>query len=204
MEPATTSRFGEDGARRQESKKSSAFFEPSYQQPQEEVAPEAVAHAPAEESSTLSEAAQYASDHGHGQDALNSPPPINLGINERNTSPVSRNSQDHVSQARRARHIPEPEPEPEFDLVYPIKEHLIIPELLASLLSFMPFSDLLALTSVSKAVRNLLEDKRELREEVLERYLGTVGYMRWDFGKKREPLVLTLRVCAFLFIGRHY
>jgi F-box domain len=204
MEPPTTSRFGEDGARRQESKKSSVFFEPSYQEPQEQAAPEAIAHAPAEEPSTLSEAAQYASDHGHGQEALNSPQSIGLGINERNTSPVSRSSHGHVSQAPQARHIPEPEPEPEFDLVYPIEEHLVIPELLASLLSFMPFSDLLALTSVSKAIRNLLEDKRELREEVLEQYLGTVGYMRWDFGKKREPLVLTLRVCPFFFFGRHY
>jgi hypothetical protein len=206
QEPAAASRVREDGARRQESKKSSVFFESGYQELQEKAAPEVPVHAPTEEPSTLSEAAQYASDHGHGQEALNPPQSLGFGIDERSTTPASRNSHDHyVAQGRRAHYIPEPDPEPEFDpdLVYPIKEHLAIPELLAPLVSFMTFSELLALTSVSKAIRNLLEDKRELREEVLERYLGTVGYMRWDFGKKREPLVLTLRVCLFLFVGRY-
>jgi hypothetical protein len=50
----------------------------------------------------------------------------------------------------------------------------------------------------------MLEDTRDLREEVLERYLGTVGYNRWDFGKKKEPLVLSLRVGIFLENGNSY
>jgi hypothetical protein len=99
----------------------------------------------------------------------------------------------------RSRYVPTPEPELDYDpdLIYPIEQHLSHPELLSSLLYFMQFPEVLSLSSVSKVIRNMLEDRRELREEVLERFLSTVGYTRWDFGKKREPLVLTLRVSKF-------
>jgi hypothetical protein len=104
------------------------------------------------------------------------------------------------NHTRMSQYVPTPEPEIDYDpdLIYPIEEHLSRPELLSVLLYYMQFSEVLALSSVSKVIRNMLEDRRELREEVLERFLGTVGYTRWDFGKKREPLVLTLRVSGIL------
>jgi hypothetical protein len=110
-----------------------------------------------------------------------------------------RSSRSHRIREPQPEPEPELEPEPEIDpnIVYPIERHLENPDLLACLLDYIQFSELLALSSSSKTIRNMLEDKRELREEVLERFLGTVGYMRWDFGKKREPLVLTLRVSHF-------
>ncbi|KAG8801069.1 hypothetical protein FRC17_006729 [Serendipita sp. 399] len=101
----------------------------------------------------------------------------------------------HVS--REANHQSQTEPEAETgegeEHFYPIEFHLGNPDLLKILLLFLEFPDILSITSVSKVIRNMVEDRRELREEILERFLNTVGYTRWDFGKKREPLVLTLR-----------
>lgn len=203
QESVTTSRVREEVARRESARKN---LEHGYKEERrqrveapvhvkQEVPPpqEPVAEA---YSSTMSEAARYASDHGHGSADMHSQQSIDAGMHERSAS-VSNNDRGYYApQPSRSRHIPNPEYEFDPDIIYPIEQHLAVPELLASSLLFLQFSDVLALTTVSKTIRNMLEDRKELREEILERFLGTVGYMRWDFGKKREPLVLTLRVCG--------
>ncbi|KAJ4488389.1 hypothetical protein J3R30DRAFT_929322 [Lentinula aciculospora] len=69
------------------------------------------------------------------------------------------------------------------------------PTLLSSLLGYLSYWDWCCLYGVSKKVRALFEHNREtaelLKEEVLERYLRTVGYNRWE--GDREPLILSLR-----------
>ncbi|KAG9039009.1 hypothetical protein FS842_003186, partial [Serendipita sp. 407] len=111
------------------------------------------------------------------------------------TQPSTRSPrQSHETQrTTRTEARSEEEQEEEEERFYPIESHLGNPELLKVLLLFVEFPDILSLSSISKVIRNMLEDRRELREEILERFLNTVGYVRWDFGKKREPLVLTLR-----------
>ncbi|KII85975.1 hypothetical protein PLICRDRAFT_303923 [Plicaturopsis crispa FD-325 SS-3] len=78
--------------------------------------------------------------------------------------------------------------EPEF---FPLSVFLAKPPLLLELLSYMSYFDWTVLSGVSKNIRNMLSVERELREEVLERYLSTVGYQRWDF-PTGEPLSLSL------------
>lgn len=80
------------------------------------------------------------------------------------------------------------------EVYYPIEEHLMDPTLLAALMPCIGFSEWAALSAISKKIREMVEERRELREVVLSRFLGTVGYVTWDFGKKREPLQLTLKV----------
>ena len=67
--------------------------------------------------------------------------------------------------------------------------------LLYSLLEYLTFFDWVMLYSVSKHLRKQLEDERDLREEVLERFLETVGYERWTWDEQ-EPLSLSLVVSA--------
>ena len=82
-------------------------------------------------------------------------------------------------------------------LYYPLDKHIKDPRLLEELLAYLSFHEFVALSSTSKRIHTMLEDRKELRETVLERFLGTVGYVRWDFGTK-EPLELTLKVCVRL------
>lgn len=65
--------------------------------------------------------------------------------------------------------------------------------LLYSLLEYLTFYDWIMLYSVSKYLRKQLEDERDLREEVLERFLETIGYERWIWDEQ-EPLSLSLMV----------
>ena len=65
--------------------------------------------------------------------------------------------------------------------------------LLYSLLEYLTFYDWVMLFSVSKHLRKQLENERDLREEVLERFLETVGYERWIWNEQ-EPLSLSLVV----------
>lgn len=89
----------------------------------------------------------------------------------------------------------QPEEEPKEPTFYPLEQHVAEPALLGLLVGYLPFSDWLALSSVSKTIRSLLYDDRELTERVLERYLRTVGYARWAFPES-EPIALTLAVCV--------
>ena len=80
-------------------------------------------------------------------------------------------------------------------LFYPLEKHISDPVLLEELLAYLSFQEFMALNSASKRIRKMLEDRKELREAVLDRYLATVGYTRWEFETK-EPLELTLKVCV--------
>jgi hypothetical protein len=82
------------------------------------------------------------------------------------------------------------EPEPYF---YPLELHLLHPQLLRALLQYLPFYDWCILQAVSKSLRSQLSHVTELREEILERYLSTIGYARWAW-EEDEPLVISLRV----------
>lgn len=78
---------------------------------------------------------------------------------------------------------------------YPIERHLTQPGLLRRVLQYITYADFLAMLALNRSVRHSLSDVRELCEEVLERYLRTVGYARWEFPQK-EPLTLTLKASA--------
>jgi hypothetical protein len=80
-------------------------------------------------------------------------------------------------------------------LFYPLEKHVNDPGLLEELLAYLSFQEFMTLSSTSKRIRTMLEDRKDLRETVLERFLVTVGYRRWGFEVK-EPLELTLKVCV--------
>lgn len=83
--------------------------------------------------------------------------------------------------------------EGEEDHPYPLELHLLHPQLLCALLQYLSFYDWCILQAVSKSLRSQLSHVKELKEEVLERYLSTIGYARWIWEEK-EPLVISLRV----------
>jgi hypothetical protein len=76
---------------------------------------------------------------------------------------------------------------------YPLELHLLHPQLLRSLLQYLSFYDWCILQGVNKSLRSQLNHAKELKEEVLERYLFTIGYARWIW-EEDEPLVVSLRV----------
>ncbi|KXN92047.1 hypothetical protein AN958_10034 [Leucoagaricus sp. SymC.cos] len=66
-------------------------------------------------------------------------------------------------------------------------------ELLKLLLEYLSFYDWCLLASVSRVIRVVMVQKKDAREEVLERFLGgTVGYRRWAW-EEQEPLGLSLQ-----------
>ena len=75
--------------------------------------------------------------------------------------------------------------------------------LLFNLLGYLSFYDWIVLSSISKQIRNQLQEERDLREEVLERYLDTIGYERWGWGEP-EPLALSLRVLFYFPLDLSY
>lgn len=79
---------------------------------------------------------------------------------------------------------------------YPLAEHLCNVELLAPLVIYLTFPEFYALWTSTKLVKGIVEDTDELREVVLERFLGPVGYKKWMFKERREPVTLTLMVSA--------
>lgn len=81
-------------------------------------------------------------------------------------------------------------PEPYF---YPLELHLLHPQLLRTLLQYLSFYDWCILQGTNKSLRSQLSHVRELKEEVLERYLSTIGYARWVW-EEDEPLPISLRV----------
>lgn len=74
---------------------------------------------------------------------------------------------------------------------YPIVSHLTDASLLPHLLTYLTFGDWCALYAANKEVRAVFES-RASREYVLEHFLGTVGYKRWNF-EWAEPLALSLK-----------
>lgn len=76
---------------------------------------------------------------------------------------------------------------------FPLDLYLSDPHLLSSLLAYLSFYDWCILSSVSKRIRLIFIQSNVLKEEVLERYLQTVGYSRWAWDVV-EPLPLSLTV----------
>lgn len=81
---------------------------------------------------------------------------------------------------------------------FPLARYLADPILLASLLSYFSFYEWCTLSSVSKEIAMSLAQRPGLREEVLERYLRTVGYARWTWDGA-DPLPLSLKVRTFIY-----
>jgi hypothetical protein len=88
-------------------------------------------------------------------------------------------------------------------IIFPLPKLASYPQLLANMLSYFSLWDWCTLSSVTKEIRILLVQKKELRDEVLERYLTTVGYLRWAWSEEREPLSLSLQVC-FVAVFFHF
>ncbi|ESK94515.1 hypothetical protein Moror_7982 [Moniliophthora roreri MCA 2997] len=74
---------------------------------------------------------------------------------------------------------------------FPLASFLEDPILLSSLITYLSYYEWCNLSSISKSIRTLLTSTRLLKEEILERYLHTVGYSRWVW-PEREPLSLSL------------
>jgi hypothetical protein len=87
------------------------------------------------------------------------------------------------------------------NFVFNLATLLSEPATLGCLLTYLSFYDWCMLCSVSNQIRALFGDRRELREEALERYLTTVGYARWT-SSEPEPLALSLMVCISIFASR--
>ena len=96
----------------------------------------------------------------------------------------------HLSQS-------ELEERPREPRCYPLAEHMRNAELLAPLVTHLTFPDFYALWNSTKLVWKFMEETPGLREIVLEKYLGSVGYRRWMFNERREPVSLSLKVCGF-------
>ncbi|KAF8992159.1 hypothetical protein BDQ17DRAFT_1332458 [Cyathus striatus] len=78
---------------------------------------------------------------------------------------------------------------------FSLTQFLADPHLLSTLLSFLSFYEWLVLSSASREIRIQLVQDSPLREEVLERYLRTVGYARWVWDEA-EPISLSLQDLA--------
>jgi hypothetical protein len=83
-------------------------------------------------------------------------------------------------------------PEPRF---YPLVAHFAHSILLEELLSYLTYYEWFVLASVSKEIRRTMY--KEGREQVLERYLQTVGYACWAWNPP-EPLKLQVEVGMLL------
>ena len=130
--------------------------------------------------------------------ALKTPVPTQNGLHGYDALHPSSNG--HVQEP--AEEQPQEPEEPAEPTFYPIQKHLMEASLLEALLPYLTMRDWNALTASNDAMRRAVEHKRELRELVLERFLGTVGYERWRWPTK-EHIMLTFRVsCLSHFICR--
>ncbi|KAG7441512.1 uncharacterized protein BT62DRAFT_923288 [Guyanagaster necrorhizus] len=82
------------------------------------------------------------------------------------------------------------------DQPFPLHTFLADPALLRNLLGYLGWWEWCVLGMVSQRVRNVLFESGpegdERREEVLERFLGGVGYRRWAWPDDPEPVRLTV------------
>ncbi|KAL0581549.1 hypothetical protein V5O48_000478 [Marasmius crinis-equi] len=74
---------------------------------------------------------------------------------------------------------------------FPLPLFVAEPALVSNLLSYLSFWEWCTLLCLSKGIRATLWESPQLKEEVLERYLDTVGYLRWTW-PEQEPLALSL------------
>lgn len=86
------------------------------------------------------------------------------------------------------------EPTPLPPTYFPIVAFMSDATLLPVILSYLSYSEWLALYSSSKQVQQLFQS-RILREFVLERFLSTVGYSKWGY-EWAEPTALSLRASS--------
>lgn len=124
-----------------------------------------------------------------GQWLEKAPPPA---VAEAVAQQLSKDSEQVEEQPR------EPTPPPTY---FPIMPLLSDANLLPLLLSYLSYSEWLALYSANKQVRELFQS-RILREFVLERYLSTVGYSKWDY-EWAEPLALSLKASSTPHLRLH-
>lgn len=154
----------------------------------------------------------YRSGHGYEHGRLSTSTPYGASVSGSGSVSVSGSEDQRRSRSSRMRSLgsqevlsSEVETVPEDDedwSSYPLVKHLSEPSLLAALLNELSFPEWMALWSLSKEVRTMLEQVRELREEVLERYLGIVGYVRWRWEPQTpEPFRLTLKELAMYMRG---
>ena len=102
-----------------------------------------------------------------------------------------RNNRERHHRHESRQEVQEPPREPRY---YPLAEHLCNAELLAPLVAYLTFSDFFALWNSTRLVNKIMEDTPNLRELALEKFLGSVGYRRWTFSERREPVSLSLQV----------
>lgn len=80
---------------------------------------------------------------------------------------------------------------------YMLTDFIADPEFFRTLLEYLNFFEWSVLAGVSKVIRVLMVQKKEVREEILERFLQPVGYQRWAWEESPEPLSLSLQVSLF-------
>ena len=121
---------------------------------------------------------------------VNAPPPPAPPNDSRNAIPRHRGEQLESSPPLVADVMVQQDQPP---VPFTLTLYLSDPHLLSSLLGYLAFYDWCILSSVSKQIRMSLNQNDELREEVLERFLRTVGYVRWARNDS-DPLSLSLKV----------
>ncbi len=132
------------------------------------------------------------------QKSLTPPPPVE----ERPASPPPP-----VASRSRSRHHAGASPPPDSlvanvkvneDQPFPLHTFLAEPALLRNLLGYLGWWEWCILGMISQRVRGVLFESKpdgdERREEVLERFLGGVGYRRWAWPDDPEPVRLTVNV----------
>lgn len=141
---------------------------------------------------------------GASKDHLQQPPknaiPLSLQVSAipiatQRPSPRSPTTSPHAESMVSNESNPVSPVEPTF---YPLGSHLLHPELLSALLQWFNFREALPLFSISMSLKKAMEETKDVKEIILEKFLGdSVGYRRWNverMGKRKEPLSLTLRV----------
>ena len=132
---------------------------------------------------------------GHTLDKSRAPlrPPPTLIVTNPDDSEVASSCEDVTA--------PMDHDEPPAPQFYPLVKHIADPVLLSNLLCYLAYFEWCQLAAVSKEIRVIVAENRELEELVLERYLRTVGYDRWCW-KQPEPLKLSLQVSPVLAADR--
>jgi hypothetical protein len=80
---------------------------------------------------------------------------------------------------------------------YMLTDFIADPEFLQMLLEYLTFFEWSLLAGVSRTIRVLMVQTKDVREEVLEKFLRPVGYQRWSWEEIPEPLSLSLQVSLF-------
>ena len=123
------------------------------------------------------------------------------------TAPPTPPSPEEYKRFRRG-HVLEKSP-PKVLASLPVKEdrppepfplHLFLGHatILCVLLPYLSYYEWLVLSSTTKKIRDMLEDRDTFGEVILERFLKTVGYSKWLWGSEPLSLSLDVRLLRFL------